>query len=246
MFVKTSLKWSKPEDRTLVLTYDDGPRQINAEPGVPGPRTLELAKYLHEMNIRATFFVIGKHAEEHGKVLAELARLGHLIGNHTYNHPSGDPHDVSGWTGDRVDHFAEIQRTHEIIKPYVRGKFFFRSPGGSPWPAKKPHLVDTLNQDTNLRQYVGPVVWNIESQDWTCWRDGDCAKKAVAHIQGQIVTQGGSGIILMHDCSTEQPEQEAKLRRNNRALEVAQILLPQLIAAGYQFKRLDEVPLTPQ
>ena len=246
MFVKTSLKWLEPEDRTLALTYDDGPGQIEAEPGVPGPRTLELATFLHEMNIRATFFVIGKHAEEHGKVLAELARLGHLIGNHTYNHPSGDLHDVSGWAGDRVDHLAEIQRTHEIIKPYVRGKFFFRSPGGTGWPAKKPHVVDTLNQAPDLCQYIGPVGWNIESQDWTQWKVGANAKEAVAHIQGQIVAQGGSGIILMHDCSTEQPEREAKLRRNNRALEVAQILLPQLIAAGYQFKRLDEVPLTPQ
>ncbi len=243
MFVKTSLKWLEPEDRTLVLTYDDGPGQIEAKPGEPGPRTLELAEYLNEKKIRATFFVIGKHALLHRDMLETLARLGHLIGNHTYNHPAGD---ASGWSGDQVDQFSEIKRTHEIIKPYVAGKFFFRSPGGTGWPAKKPHVVDTLHQDADLRQYIGPVGWNIESQDWTCWRDGDSAEKAVAHIQKQIVAQGGSGIILMHDCSTEQPEQEAKLRRNNRALEVAQILLPQLIAAGYQFKRLDEVPLTPQ
>ncbi|MDA8378934.1 MAG: polysaccharide deacetylase family protein [Planctomycetia bacterium] len=124
MFVKTSLKWLEPEDRMLALTYDDGPGQIEAEPGVPGPRTLELATYLHEMNVRATFFVIGKHAAAHGKVLEELARQGHLIGNHTYNHPAGD---ASGWSGNQVDQISEIKCTHEIIKPYVRGKFFFRS-----------------------------------------------------------------------------------------------------------------------
>ena len=243
MFVKTSLKWLEPEDRTLVLTYDDGPGQIEAEPGVPGPRTLELAKYLHEMNIRATFFVIGKHAAAYGKVLEELAGLGHLVGNHTYSHPSGDPRDASGWAGDRVDHFAEIQRTHEIIKPYVVGKFFFRAPGDTGWPIKEPHVIDRLNRDPELRQYTGPVGWNIESQDWLQWQAEGSAKDAVAHIRGQIDAQGSSGIILMHDCSTEQPEKEAKLRRNNRALEVAQILMPQLIAAGYRFKRLDEIRL---
>ena len=129
MFVKTSLKWLEPEDRkdrTLVLTYDDGPGQMEAEPGVPGPRTLELAKYLHEMNIRATFFVIGKHAILHRDILETLTRLGHLIGNHTYNHPAGD---ASGWSGDQVDQISEIKRTHEIIKPYVAEKLFFRSPG---------------------------------------------------------------------------------------------------------------------
>jgi peptidoglycan/xylan/chitin deacetylase (PgdA/CDA1 family) len=120
MFVKTSLGWVKPENRTLVLTYDDGPGQIEAEPEVPGPRTLDLAKYLHEMNIPATFFVIGKHAAAYGKVLEELARLGHLVGNHTYSHPSGDPRDASGWPGDQVDQISEIKRTHEIIKPYVQ------------------------------------------------------------------------------------------------------------------------------
>ena len=139
MFVKTSLGWVKPENRTLVLTYDDGPGQMEAEPGVPGPRTLELAKYLHEMNIRATFFVIGKHAESHENILKELAKLGHLIGNHTYSHPAGDQ---TGWSGDKVDQISEIKRTHEIIKPYVAEKLFFRSPGGAGWPAKKPHVVD--------------------------------------------------------------------------------------------------------
>ena len=190
----------------LALTYDDGPGQIEAEPGVPGPRTLELAKYLHEMNIRATFFVIGKHAAAYGKVLEELAGLGHLVGNHTYSHPSGDPRDASGWAGDRVDHFAEIQRTHEIIKPYVVGKFFFRAPGDTGWPIKEPHVIDRLNRDPELRQYTGPVGWNIESQDWLQWQAEGSAKDAVAHIRGQIDAQGSSGIILMHDCSTEQPE----------------------------------------
>ena len=243
MFVKTSLGWVKPEDRTLVLTYDDGPGQIEAEPEVPGPRTLDLAKYLHEMNIPATFFVIGKHAILHRDILETLTRLGHLIGNHTYNHPAGD---ASGWSGDQVDQISEIKRTHEIIKPYVQGKFFFRAPGGAGWPIKKPHVVDTLNQDPDLHQYIGPVSWNINSEDWKQWNNQASAKDAVAQIQYQIDAQGGSGIILMHDCSTEQPEQEAKLRRNNRALEVAQILLPQLVAAGYRFKRLDEVSLTCQ
>ncbi len=240
MFVKTSLGWLKPENRTLVLTYDDGPGQIEAAPDAAGPRTLDLAKYLHEMNIRATFFVIGKHAILHRDILETLTRLGHLIGNHTYNHPAGDD---SGWSGDQVDQISEIKRTHEIIKPYVRGKFFFRAPGGADWPDGTPYVVDTLNNDPELREYIGPVGWNIDSQDWTQWKASADAKKAAAHIQSQITNNGGCGIILMHDCSTDQ---ERTLRENNRALEVAKLLVPKLIAAGYRFKRLDEVSLTCQ
>lgn len=236
MFTKKSVRWIRPEDRTLVLTYDDGPGRSNGGADTAGPRTLELAEYLHEENIQATFFVIGKHAVLHVDILTELAELGHLVANHTYNHPAGD---VSGWAGNNVDHLAEIKRTDEIIKPYVKGNFFFRSPGGTPWPASKPRLVDELNGDPDLRQYIGPVAWNIESQDWTKWRDKSGAVNAADHIWHRIV-EGRGGIVLMHDCSTEC---EAELRNNNRALEVARILVPKLVAAGYQFKRLDQVPL---
>lgn len=134
MFTKKSVRWIRPEDRTLVLTYDDGPGRSNGEPGAAGPRTLELAEYLHEENSQATFFVIGKHAVLYVDILAELAELGHLVANHAYNHPAGD---VSGWASNDADHLAEIKCTDEIIKPHVKGNFFFRSPGGTPHRRKR-------------------------------------------------------------------------------------------------------------
>ena len=44
---------------TLCLTFDDGPG-ATARPG-PGPRTLELARYLADEEVPATFFLSGKH-----------------------------------------------------------------------------------------------------------------------------------------------------------------------------------------
>ena len=44
-------------DKTLCLTFDDGPGETNGES--KGPRTLELAQYLHAEGIAATFFVLG-------------------------------------------------------------------------------------------------------------------------------------------------------------------------------------------
>lgn len=111
--------------------------------------------------------------------------------------------------------------------------------GGTPWPASKSCFVDELNGDPDLRQYIGPVAWNIESQDWTKWRDKSNATEAADHIW-KTIEAGGGGIVLLHDCSTEY---EAELRKHNRALEVARILVPKLIATGYQFKRLDQVLL---
>ncbi len=43
--------------------------------------------------------------------------------------------------------------------------------------------------------------------------------------------------ILLHDSSAEEI-----VRRNNRTLELTQHIMPTLLAQGYRFVRLDEVP----
>jgi peptidoglycan/xylan/chitin deacetylase (PgdA/CDA1 family) len=65
--------------REVWLTIDDGP-------STETPRVLDL---LERFGARATFFIVGRHAEEHPAALAEIARRGHTIGNHSQTHPSG-------------------------------------------------------------------------------------------------------------------------------------------------------------
>ena len=73
-------------EKTLCLTYDDGPGATHG-PG-PGPRTLELAGYLRDEGIPATFFMVGQHARLLADVPLAVSRLGHLVGNHTDTHRS--------------------------------------------------------------------------------------------------------------------------------------------------------------
>jgi peptidoglycan/xylan/chitin deacetylase (PgdA/CDA1 family) len=54
MFFHVDIKGDRLPDRTLCLTFDDG----------PGPRTLEIGQYLYTRKISATFFTIGRHMEE--------------------------------------------------------------------------------------------------------------------------------------------------------------------------------------
>lgn len=67
----------KPVDRTIYLTFDDGPT-----PDV----TEALAKLLQEHDAKATFFVIGQKLEQHPELGKELVKQGHTIGNHSYDH----------------------------------------------------------------------------------------------------------------------------------------------------------------
>ena len=85
MFFHVDIKGDRLPDRTLCLTYDDGPGQVQGNG--PGPRTLELAEYLFERGVPATFFVIGKHLELYPQLPGQLSQMGHLVGNHTSTHP---------------------------------------------------------------------------------------------------------------------------------------------------------------
>src|SRR5205809_2139273 len=100
-------------EKTICLTFDDGPGETIGDG--PGPKTLMLARYLHEQQIRATFFVVGKFVIKHPRIIKEVARLGHIIGNHTFCHSDRLPHLLeTGW-----DIVSEIAMTDELIRDVV-------------------------------------------------------------------------------------------------------------------------------
>jgi len=69
-------------DKTVVLTFDDGPRREILK----GPKGLLLL--LEAEKIRATFFVQGWQAKASPDMVRELRVKGHIIANHTYGHAS--------------------------------------------------------------------------------------------------------------------------------------------------------------
>ena len=64
------------DTHTVALTFDDGPNL----------HTGEVLDALKQMNIRATFFIVGRQAHRHPEMLARIAREGHLLANHSANH----------------------------------------------------------------------------------------------------------------------------------------------------------------
>jgi peptidoglycan/xylan/chitin deacetylase (PgdA/CDA1 family) len=239
MFHHQDIKGDRLPRGTLCLTYDDGPGA--AEGDGPGPRTLELGRYLFEQQIQATFFVVGSQAESHRDILARLRDWGHLVGNHTYSHPGLVSLALS--SGDVV---GELKKTDRIIRPYVSGEVvFFRAPYGN-WREKitadseqdreTSIVADILNASAAFADYVGPVNWDIVAEDWACWRQGvsaeECARRYLAEAE-----RVGSGILLMHDSSEEEP-----MRSQNQTMQMTKMLVPLLQERGYRFVRLDAVP----
>src|SRR5690242_3519818 len=182
------------ETHTVALTFDDGP---NANT----PAVLDVLK---SHDVKATFFIVGKMARTHPDVLRRIAAEGHLLANHSATH---------AFLGKRfVAHpellIEQIREVDNYIRPLMpaNAKFYFRAPYGA-WRA--PHAA-VLNADPVLRQYVGPVYWDIggdiamsrdgyilSSADWDCWHkhwDADtCAKGYLRETRRK-----DGGVVLMH------------------------------------------------
>ena len=239
MFFHVDIKGDRLPDRTLCLTYDDGPGQVQGNG--PGPRTLELAEYLFERGVPATFFVIGKHLELYPQLPGQLSQMGHLVGNHTSTHPGLVALAVGG--GNVCD---ELSRTDARIRSSVsQPASYFRAPygnwrelvGGDRREERSMSIVASLfNQSTFSKYYVGPINWDISGHDYDYWREErsieECAAEYLAGID-----RLGRGIVLLHDSSEDE-----FTRSRNQTFALTRLLVPGLQARGYSFVRLDAIP----
>lgn len=237
MFSDKLLIGSELPEKTLCLTFDDGPgRSLSKNRGV---KTLELAKYLQKEGIVATFFMVGKFVKRYPEVVKEVKKLGHIIGSHTYNHPEMVKHFNKG-----KNIVSELAKTENLIKDYSdNNTIYFRPPHGR-WD---PSISNKLNHDlvTSIN-YIGPVGWEIDAGDWIFWskKDADAAPKC-AEAYLKIIHEKKRGILLMHDSTADRNFVWAYIRRrNNKTLQTIKILIPQLKNDGYSFIGLNEVSLS--
>ncbi len=117
----TRLPTGSTDDRPVALTFDDGP-----DPAVT-PRVLDL---LERRSARATFFCVGRRAEEHPDLVSAIARAGHRVENHSYRHLNGfaflGPRGIG----------REIDRAQEVLARLAgEAPRWFRAPAGirNPW-----------------------------------------------------------------------------------------------------------------
>jgi peptidoglycan/xylan/chitin deacetylase (PgdA/CDA1 family) len=113
-----------PSDRKVVaLTFDDGPN--------PDATPLILDT-LREKGVRATFFILGSHAERWPALVRRIAHEGHQIGNHGYFHRKlhfKSPFYVSR---DIRLGLRAIKRAGAPAPRYFRAPHGFRSPWTTP------------------------------------------------------------------------------------------------------------------
>ncbi len=158
------------------LTFDDGP-----DPEVT-PAVLDR---LGRRGARASFFLIGRRAEAHPDLVAEIVRRGHRVENHTWSHPNG-----FALLGPRAA-TAEIDRAQEALARLAgAAPSWFRPPAGLRSPWLSPLLA---------RRGLGLASWTRRGYDTVSAEPERVAAR---------LTRGLSAgdLLLLHDgCSARGP-----------------------------------------
>jgi peptidoglycan/xylan/chitin deacetylase (PgdA/CDA1 family) len=157
-----------PREPAVALTFDDGP-DVTFTPAV-----LDI---LSARGIRATFFVVGKRAEENPDIVQRIVAEGHALGSHTASHP-----DL--WELSLPAAIAEFRRGRRMLEAITGQPVrLFRPPKG--WM--------NLEQAAGLRAFgFRTWLWNVDPEDWA----PGATSESVLHGVGQL--QSGD-VVLLHD-----------------------------------------------
>jgi peptidoglycan/xylan/chitin deacetylase (PgdA/CDA1 family) len=154
---------------TIALTFDDGPDPEDT------PKLLDL---LREKDVKATFFVVGKRADQHPEIVRRAWAEGHLVANHTWSHRSLFCFLPPARLQSEIERGTESVRRSCGFRPRL-----FRSPVGMRHPLLRPYL-----KDAGL-EYVS---WTIRTRDTLTWNSAVLARRILNRA-------AGGDIILLHD-----------------------------------------------
>lgn len=187
-------------DKVVYLTFDDGPSK----------ETSKIIDLLNDLDVKATFFLIGEEIEKNKEEAKLIIENGHDIGNHTYSHQRmifKSPSYVKD----------EIDKTNNLIKDIGYNKeILFRPPFGKKLFAL-PIYLNKINQTT--------VMWNIEPESYP--EVSVNAQTIVKHIKENV--KNGS-IILLHPMND----------KTGKIVDSIELIVKELKSEGYSFGLLTE------
>lgn len=164
------------EDNTKVvlLTFDDAPK---------GEVTYRILDTLDKYDAKAIFFVTGYYAEKNKNLIKEIYDRGHIIGNHTWNHPNLNNINNLEDTKEEITKLNDL--IYEIIGEYPQ---YFRPPHGA---ISKNDYAKQILVDNNMQS----MNWSLGSRDWEIVNP-----ERYQDLIKEVTNNAFSGAnILMHD-----------------------------------------------
>ncbi len=203
------IRWGQLPDNSVVLTFDDGPDPVF---------TGKILDVLKEMDVQATFFVVGVNINENRDIIERMIDEGHLIGSHSYTHARLSEKSVLRTNVE----LAAVQKALESATG--RNTLLFRMPFGWGYgpiegSAARPFGDVTASGYIMVSSEIVPPDWQQVSAD-----------SILAFIRTQL-NLGSGRVIVMHDSGGD---------RDN-VVAVLKPMIEQLRDNGYRFASLAEV-----
>ncbi len=181
----------------VYLTFDDGP-------GAATPALLEALQ-----GAKATFFMLGRHVDQHPEIARMVKADGHAIGNHSYSHVD---FDIS--SDERIA--SEID---------AGGAAILRATGITPHLFRPPYLSGNAHKDQIAIDKGYSVYRGFNTHDYTSNNPGNLAGSVLKHLQADMV-------LMFHDSD---PTGSAD---RSTTVQAIRILILEMRKLGYGPRRL--------
>ena len=193
------------QGKQLALTYDDGPNDA---------ATPHLLDVLAKHDVKAAFFLIGKHVKQHPEIVRRIVAEEHLIGNHTFTHPNLALCSEQQIREELTSCEKALQEIGCPLSILPSGQKLFRPPFGGRRPA-------TLR----IARELGflPVMWSVWCFDWNQTTTDRVEQHAIRRISG-------GDIIVLHDGGHKRMGVDRK-----HTVEATERLLLKYKGEGFEF-----------
>ncbi|HEY0010917.1 MAG TPA: polysaccharide deacetylase family protein [Candidatus Paceibacterota bacterium] len=215
------VKKGSPQERNVALTFDDGPNPYAT------PQILDILK---QEGCTATFFLIGRRADQYPEIVRRIQAEGHTIGGHSHKHGGTSQKEpfhefllgnesIERITGLPVRYVRVPQlRYGAIDNGVLRTKEFF-----------EPPLREQI-----LKKEVVVMDCSIVTHDWF-------TPMPVPLMLAKVNVQLHNGAIInMHDGSEKDPDLQTRAARTVRMLST---LISNIRSRGYEIADLSKLDL---
>ena len=163
------------DEKTLYLTFDCGYENGN---------TAKILDTLKKQHVPGAFFVVGDYLKTAPALVRRMGDEGHLVGNHTNNHPNMSKVGKERFTSELTAVSSQYrQLTGRRIAP------FYRPPEGS-------YTYDNLSWAQSLGYHT--TLWSVAYADWD-----PASQPSYASAKQTIRARAHNGaIILLHAVSS--------------------------------------------